>query len=405
MIYQAYMLARRGDFNAVENILAKAEKLIDTRSDSLRIEEYKNMILAIRTYIANLSGEAETAIQVGMGDPSLAEDKPTAGNFLARFQLAFAHYSIGDFDSAEQIWADIARRAQENDDYHHALMAERELANLCLIRGHLRQAQQVYQHAYEWINQKVQEPALYLGLIKVCEASLLIEQNELEKANALIQEDIENTLGVWRTNSLTYGYTVLAYLRTAQKDFARARAAAENAYRQITGRRTYPRSISMVNACQVNLWLAEGNLTEAQKWAQKEFPQIPEELSFGRELDHICLARVLIAGRQWEAGMDFLQRLSHEAEAGKRLGRSLKINILQALALGESGRLEEAMELLINCLIFAQDERYMRVFLSEGKPMADLLTLSKKQGGWVTGRLQEYIDDLLNAFGSSFTLS
>jgi LuxR family maltose regulon positive regulatory protein len=399
MIYQAYMLARRGDFDAVENILVKAEKLIDTRLDSSKIDEYKNMILAIRTYIANLSGEAEVAIQVGMGDPSLAEDKYSAGNFLARFQLAFAYYSIGDFDSAEQIWADIARWAQENEDYYHALMAERELANLCQIRGHLHQAQEVFQHAYDWINQKVQEPAMYHGLIKVCQANLLIEQNELEKAHSLIQEDIENTLGIWRTNSLTFGYTVLANLRTAQKDFLRARAAVENALRQVTGRRTYPRSISMVNACQVNLWLAEGNLTEAQKWAQKEFPQIPEELSFGRELDHISLARVLIASKRWEAAMDFLQRLSHEAEAGKRLGRLLKINILQALALGESDRLDEAMRLLINCLKFAQDEGFMRVFLSEGKSMADLLTLSKKQGRWVTGPLKEYIDHLLNAFG------
>lgn len=398
MIYQAYLLARGGDFNSVSDILEKAEKLIDTRSDSLRIDEYRNMALAVRTYLANLSGDAEMAIQVGLDDSAFAVDKQTTGNFLARFQLAFAYSSIGDFDSAEQIWADIAQRAQESQDYYHVLMAERELANLWLIRGRLRQAQQVYQHAYDWINQKATEPAFYHGLIRVCEANLLIEQNELGKANSLIQEDIESTLGIWRTNSLTFGYTVLAGLRTAQKDFQRARTAVDNAFRQVAGRRTYPRSISMVNACQVNLWLAEGSLAEAEKWAQREFPQIPGDLSYGRELDHICLARVLIAGKRWDASMDLLPRLAREAEAGNRLGRLLKINILRALALGGLNRDEEAMDLLEKCLTFAQPEGYMRVFLSEGQPMLDLLALGKEQGRWDTAPLKEYVDHLLNAF-------
>jgi len=398
MIYQAYLLARGGDFNSVEDILEQAEKVIDTRSDSLKIDEYRNMVLAVRTYLANLSGDAEMAIQVGLDDSALAEDKQTTGNFLARFQLAIAYSSIGDFDSAEQIWAEIAQRAQESQDYYHVIMAERELGNLWLIRGRLRQAQQVYQHVYDWINQKAQEPTIHLGLIKVCEANLLIEQNELEKASSLIQDDIESTLGIWRTNSLTFGYTVLASLRTAQKDFLRARAAVENAFRQVSGRRTYPRSISMVNACQVNLWLAEGSLAEAEDWAQREFPQVPVELSYSRELDHISLARVLIAGKRWDAAMDLLPRLAREAEAGDRLGRLLKINILRALALGGLKRDDESMDLLENCLNFAQPEGYMRAFLSEGQSMFDLLTLGKEQGRWNTGPLQEYVDRLLKAF-------
>jgi LuxR family maltose regulon positive regulatory protein len=154
----------------------------------------------------------------------------------------------------------------------------------------------------------------------------------------------------------------------------------------------------MVTADRVNLWLAEGNLAEAQKWAQTEFPQIPVDYSFAREIDHICLARVLVASRRCESAFDLLQCLSREAEKGKRLGRLLKINILQTLALSELNRSEEAMDLLENCLQFAQKEGFMRVFIDEGAPMKALIQRGKQERGWQDPELSSYIEKLLAAF-------
>ncbi|HLO16080.1 MAG TPA: hypothetical protein VK206_14705, partial [Anaerolineales bacterium] len=403
MIYQAYILARRGELNSVENMLVEAEKLIQTRPAPNRIDELKNIILGMRGYIANLRGDSETAIQVGLGIPALAAHTYTKSNFMARYQHAFAYYNIGDLVTAKDIWADISQRAEESGDIFHAIAAKKELANIWMIRGCLRRAQQCYREMIDWLDQKAQEPALFNGFIKVCETILLIEQNELEKAHPLLEIDIESFLGVWRANSLPFSYAVLASLYTAQRDFPRARTAVENAFTQLTYFREYPRTISIVTASQVSLWLAEGNLAEAQKWAQTEFPQMPVEYYYARELDHICLARVLVASQHWESALELLQCLSHEAEKGKRLGRLLKINILQTLALSELNRSEEAVDLLENCLQFAQQEGFMRVFLDEGMRMKALIQRGKQERGWQDSELSSYIAKLLAAFKTKLT--
>ena len=142
--------------------------------------------------------------------------------------------------------------------------------------------------------------------------------------------------------------------------------------------------------------LAEGNLAEAQSWAQSEFPGLPTAFPFIRELDHLCLARILVASCRWAEALDLLQRLSFEAEAGKRFGRLLKINILRALTLDGLGRFEEALKLLDGCLSFAYPEGYVRVFLDEGRPMQLLLAQWLAHAG--VGPLRDFASRLLAQF-------
>jgi LuxR family maltose regulon positive regulatory protein len=398
MIYQAYILARRGELDSVENILVEAEKLIQTRPGLTGINEVKNIILGMRGYIANLRGDSEVAIQVGLGIPALPTHTYTKSNFLARYQHALAYYSIGDLDTAENIWADISQRAEESDDVFHAIAAKKELANIWTIRGYLRRAQQSYQEILDWVEHKIQEPASVNGIVKVWETIVLIEQNELEKALTLLEGDLESLLGVWRTSSLGFTYAVLIPLYIARRDFSRARTTVENAFYQLEYFREYPRTISMVKVGQVNLWLAEGNLAEAEKWAQTEFSHMPIEYSYAQELEHICFTRVLMATRRWELALDVLQGLSREARKGKRFGRLLKINILQGLALSKLNRSEEAMHLLEYCLQSAQKEGFMRVFLDEGTPMKALIQRGKQERRWQDLELSSYIEKLLEAF-------
>lgn len=399
MIYQAFTLARRGEFERVEAILANAEASIKTMPASQKINDYKILIFGMRAFMANLRGEPEKAIQYIL-DISLTagQQQDTASYAMARAQLAVAYLDSGDFSSAERVFTEIVQWAQEHQDLYYAILTNKELAEIWNIRGCPSQAEQLYKKMDDWLQQTVQEPGLYNGLIEVYQASLLIEKNELETARLLIQEDIESLLSVWRSSSLYIGYMVTAYLYTALGDFQQAKTAVEKALQWVTSQSLYPRNRSMVQACQVNLWLAQGNLAEAQNWAKSNFPQMPTELPYIRELDHLCLARVLVASRQWEAALDLLQRLSIEAEAGKRLGRLLKINILRALTLDGLSRFEESLDLLDSCLNYAYPEGYQRVFLDEGSPMKALLQRGVKERGWQVSINKDYVFELLEAF-------
>jgi len=84
------------------------------------------------------------------------------------------------------------------------------------------------------------------------------------------------------------------------------------------------------------------------------------------------------------------------AEEGNRMGSVIGILILQALAHQAQGEITPALVPLERALTLAEPEGYVRIFVGEGKPMAELLTRIEVQG--YDPRFREYILKLLSAF-------
>ena len=136
-----------------------------------------------------------------------------------------------------------------------------------------------------------------------------------------------------------------------------------------------------ISALKARIWVTQGRLIEALAWARERSLSVDDELSYLREFEHITLARVLIArykndpvdGSIHEA-MGLLERLLHAAEAGGRIGSIVEILMLQALAHEAQGNIPPALLSLERALTLAEPEGYVRIFVDEGEPMAELLT-------------------------------
>ena len=68
-----------------------------------------------------------------------------------------------------------------------------------------------------------------------------------------------------------------------------------------------------------------------------------------------------------------LERLLKAAEEGGRMGSVIEILVLQALAHQAQGDISAALIPLEHALTLAEPEGYVRIFLDEGPPMAQLL--------------------------------
>ena len=117
-----------------------------------------------------------------------------------------------------------------------------------------------------------------------------------------------------------------------------------------------------------------------------------DELSYRREVEHIGVARALIALGQSEEAVGWLARLREAAEAGGRTGSVIEILSLLALAYQAQGNKTEAMAALERALSLAEPEEYVRVFVDEGAPMAALLRQSASRGA-----APAYVSKLLDA--------
>ena len=71
----------------------------------------------------------------------------------------------------------------------------------------------------------------------------------------------------------------------------------------------------------------------------------------------------------------------------------LKVMVLQAVALQAHGEQEKAVQLLCDALALAEPGGFIRLFVDEGRPMAQLLSAAE-----ATGMVPDYLGKLLAVF-------
>jgi LuxR family maltose regulon positive regulatory protein len=110
-------------------------------------------------------------------------------------------------------------------------------------------------------------------------------------------------------------------------------------------------------------------------------------------VERSTLVRLLIARHEFDAAMDVLTPLLQGVEAVGWTGVFIELLALQALVLHGQGRTPEALAAFRRTLSLAEPEGYVRVFVDEGAPMAELLELAARNGIAV-----DYVRELLAAF-------
>ncbi len=105
------------------------------------------------------------------------------------------------------------------------------------------------------------------------------------------------------------------------------------------------------------------------------------------QFEHITLARLLLARYKSDRTdnsirevIGLLERLTKAAEEGGRMGSLIEILVLQALAHHAQGDIPSALIPLQQALTLAEPEGYVRMFLDEGSPMAQLLREATARG-------------------------
>jgi LuxR family maltose regulon positive regulatory protein len=91
-----------------------------------------------------------------------------------------------------------------------------------------------------------------------------------------------------------------------------------------------------------------------------------------------------------------LQRLRAAVEAGERLPNQIEVLALQAIALQALGETDRALESLQRALALAEPGGFVRIFVGEGRPMAQLLYRALERG-----ISPDYCRRLLGAFADA----
>jgi LuxR family maltose regulon positive regulatory protein len=181
----------------------------------------------------------------------------------------------------------------------------------------------------------------------------------------------------------------MARIREAQGDLGGALDLLDDAERLYVS--DFFPEVRPVAALKARLWTVQGKVGDALRWAGERHLFVEDDLSYVHELEHVTLARALLArhakggaARPTHEATRFLERLLAAAEQGRRTGSVMEILVLQALAYQARGDLPAALTSLEEALTLSEPEGYVRVFLDEGPPMIALLRPPRTREGPAT---------------------
>jgi len=328
--------------------------------------------------------------------------------------LAAAYESLGRIEQASQLYTESIRMGRAADNIDGLLFATARLIEVLSLSGQLRQAEIVFDQARDYAEQRTGPD---MGLVYISIGQVYREQNQLEQAKTYLQQGLGlcRPFDAWRA-AVTTGVISLARVLAAEGHHDQAMKTLQGIEKCPST--ATPLERANLESSRTRLLLAQGNFNAAAHWARRSGLSPEDETDYEREAHYLILIRVLIAQAALEAGGihplslatdplqdadSLLERLHGAALAGRRMGRVIEIRFLQALSRSLQQKTKLALNGLEEALSLAEAEGYLRLFVDEGWPAYQLLTLlSTKPALSISS---DYLGAILAAFPQSLSQS
>jgi LuxR family maltose regulon positive regulatory protein len=379
-ILSAWAHISRSELAESEPYLERAEQLVKEEKSNAAAREMLGTISALRTEIMITCGDISGTIKMAQRAIELL-DPSNVGNLASvYYSLGRAYYASGDLNSADQVWSDFLHFQLKAGIYGIYAIITGYQGTILAIQGKFQEAIRLYRQAIDYMVANGIEHFYISGYPYGGLGLMLYRENDLEEAEKLIDEDLRQNRLWGNPNAISMGLSNRMCVRIARGNLDGALADMRECEQINRGYKPYFDVTGTFLASQVHYFLAKGDILTARQLMDENKVRSDEPLSFQREQDHISLSRVLIAqGKPAEAD-NLLFRLAESARGGGRFGRLIEILSLRAIALQALNRTSEAMQLLEAGLALAEPEGYVRIYLNEGKPMADLLEIAIQRG-------------------------
>jgi len=419
-VYHAGVLMFTNQVEAAEIRLRDVEGSIQDGLSEDQVRIIRGQVAAIRAAIARIYGDLALCVDLGRQALDLLPEPevvPLRLRTVAALSVARAYQVSGDVTGAsESAVASVIAPLRASGNRYAALLSLTNLARLHVLQGRLRQAASTYEEAMDMVSESGEMqglfggPTYYFGM-----GDLYREWNDLGAAQSHLEQGMELVKGSLTVDADTIllGYLSMARLQQALGDGNGALATLEE-FAQLARQRNFVAPLlARAAAAEARMQLAQGDLITAVRWADASGLSADDEPNYPQEAEYLTLARVLTAqgrddssGRPLHDALELLDRLLGAAEDGGRMGSTIEILVLRALALQKGGEPSEALAMLQRALMLAEPEGHVRVFVDEGEPMAALL--SELPNAWRKGpravrhrSLLDYARRLLAAFETS----
>ncbi len=382
-VMYASALSMTGQTTRVEEKLQAAEAALPESEWDDKTRNLIGHIAAIRALLAATQYQVETIIAQSRRALEYLHPDNLPVRTATIWKLGIAYQLQGDRAAASQAYREAIAISQASGNMMINISATTGLGSVQETENQLYLAAQTYQRVLQLAGDPPQPIAseAYLGL-----ARIFYEWNDLDAAQQYGQQSIQLAHQFENTDKFVPYKLFLARLRLAQGDVDGAVALLAEVG-QLVRQHNFAHRMPEVAAAQVLALLRQDNLVAAAHLAQTY--DLPTSQ-----------ARVQLALGDTSAALAVLEPLRQQMEAKGWEDEQLKVMVLQAIALNRHGERAKAVQLLSDTLVLAEPGSFIRIFVDEGLPMAQLLSEAAAYG-----IMPDYIGRLLAAFEAEAEIS
>ena len=372
----ASVLLAAGQGPLVEQKLHAAEAALHTAEPDEKTRDLIGRIAAIRATLAVSQHQVDTIIAQSRRALDYLHPDNLPFRTSTTWKLGYAYQLQGNRAAARQAYTEVISIGQASGNTMFTIVATIGLGSLQEAENQLYLAAETYRRVLHLCGDQPLPIACeaHLGLARVC-----YEWNDLDAAGQHGQQSIQLAQQVHNTDRVVVCKLFLARLKFTQGDVVGATALVAQA-NQFVRQHNFVYQIPEVAAAQVRTLLHQGNLAAAAHLAQTH--ELP-----------ISQARVYLAQQDPSTALTVLEPLRQQMETKGWEDERLKVMVLQALAFHAQGEKNKAVQLLSDALTLAEPGGFIRIFVDEGMPMAQLLSEAA-----TAGIMPDYIRTLLAVF-------
>jgi LuxR family maltose regulon positive regulatory protein len=347
-------------------------------------------VLAVRALMATYQRKMRQSAELSRRALDLLpEDRLFFRSFIAGYLGYSALYS-GDLAAARQAFEETVRLSQRAGNLLNTVLALCHLGDVAMIECHLQEGKAFYEQALALAvdSEGGREPIAGLALIGL--GQLLTLQHNLEEAARRLREGIE-LIKRWGEAGAIGGYLGLARIRLAQRDLEAAHEAIQAAERLAIEFDAMREDDEYVANERAQLWLAEGDVEAVSRWLEESGldgevslylreEDGSEPVPYNRLLRYMLVARVRMAEDRPDEALRVLRPLRQMVEGAGWTLYTVRLLILESLALHSQDNIPEAMKPLARVLALCEPEGIVSLFVEEGAPMAELLRHAASRG-------------------------
>ena len=368
----AVALTLTGSSDDVEPLLGEAEKIAQTTAKQDR-RFLLGYAAAVRSWRARLRGDVPGAVEYARLALSLLPEEDLDQRSFAASNLGFALRITGDLAAADEALAEALKIARAADHTYGMLSTMVWRARVQMELGRLRQAEDSFGRALRFVAERGVGLLPAAGIAHIGIGALLYERDELEEAERELEEGIRLAERAGEVGNLVWGYVTLSQTKRARVDEEGALKMAREAER-VARSSGADLQLAIAVAWMTRLRLARGDLGGAAGQERAASANGAGNAGAARFAHLLTSARLLRAEGRHREALGLLEEPREETEASGRTGDLINVLTLQALALWEGSKRERAVGTLAEAMVLAEPEGYVRTFVDEGPPTAEILS-------------------------------